>query len=288
MLAGHQPRRHQGLPEHAQPAVRDHRCSPRETRVSGHHDLRLRCQPSPGAAPPGVNPQGSSRAPISIAIAKDTLFLTTRHDLARAGAPAGQPALAESAVVSDRRQGVPRKSQRHELRSPRRVGPALLRHGQERQIREGHPAGHRCPRRRLPKSPDLGKLIPAEKLPDFSVFAKYLSLGGGFSVMDDDGFTMTGFTLRKSRPIASLVRCEIHPRPRRERAAEPGDSGSPPFDPSSVARPRRDFLVPTSISGRGTPAVPNAILDHAPGRSPSAAFAPTTSRGSTSTCRSAS
>ena len=48
--------------------------------------------------------------------------------------------------------------------------------------------------------PNLGKLIPAEKLPDFSVFAKYLSLGGSSSIMDDDGFTMTGFNLRRSNP----------------------------------------------------------------------------------------
>ena len=48
--------------------------------------------------------------------------------------------------------------------------------------------------------PNLGKLIPVEKLPDFSVFAKYLSLGGGSSIMDDDGFTMTGFSLRRANP----------------------------------------------------------------------------------------
>ena len=48
--------------------------------------------------------------------------------------------------------------------------------------------------------PDLGKLIPGDKLPDFSVFAKYLSLGGGFSTMDEDGFMMTGFTLRRPGP----------------------------------------------------------------------------------------
>jgi hypothetical protein len=48
--------------------------------------------------------------------------------------------------------------------------------------------------------PDLGKLIPGDKLPDFSVFAKYLSLGGGFSTMDEEGFIMTGFTLRRPGP----------------------------------------------------------------------------------------
>jgi len=48
--------------------------------------------------------------------------------------------------------------------------------------------------------PSLKKMIPTEKLPDFSVFIKYLSLGGSFSLMDDDGFTLTGFTLRRSNP----------------------------------------------------------------------------------------
>ncbi len=47
---------------------------------------------------------------------------------------------------------------------------------------------------------NIGKILPIDKLPDFSVFAKYLSLGGGFSVTDDDGFTLTGFTLRRSNP----------------------------------------------------------------------------------------
>ena len=48
--------------------------------------------------------------------------------------------------------------------------------------------------------PDLNKLIPVEKLPEFWVFTKYLALGGSSSVMDDDGFTMTGFTLRHANP----------------------------------------------------------------------------------------
>jgi hypothetical protein len=46
----------------------------------------------------------------------------------------------------------------------------------------------------------MGKVLANEKLPEFSVVAKYLSVGGSYSVMDDDGFTMTGFTLRRSGP----------------------------------------------------------------------------------------
>jgi hypothetical protein len=47
---------------------------------------------------------------------------------------------------------------------------------------------------------DLPKIINPDKLPDFSVFAKYLTLGGSYSVTDDDGLVATGFTLRKNNP----------------------------------------------------------------------------------------
>src|SRR5205814_1212941 len=46
----------------------------------------------------------------------------------------------------------------------------------------------------------ISKVINKEKLPDFGVFAKYLSQGGSYSVMEEDGVTITGFTLRKSNP----------------------------------------------------------------------------------------
>ncbi len=51
-----------------------------------------------------------------------------------------------------------------------------------------------------PDMSKLGELIDKDKLPDFSVFAKYLSQGGGYGVTDDDGFTWTSFSLRKSHP----------------------------------------------------------------------------------------
>ena len=46
----------------------------------------------------------------------------------------------------------------------------------------------------------MGKVLANEKLPEFSVIAKYLSLGGSYSTLDDEGFTMTGFTLRRAGP----------------------------------------------------------------------------------------
>ena len=51
-----------------------------------------------------------------------------------------------------------------------------------------------------PNGPDPSKVFDKSKLPDFSVFAKYLSAGGGFGLMEDDGVTFTTFTLRKSNP----------------------------------------------------------------------------------------
>jgi len=48
--------------------------------------------------------------------------------------------------------------------------------------------------------PELPKIINPDKLPDFSVFAKYLTLGGSYSVSVEDGLMSTGFTLRKNNP----------------------------------------------------------------------------------------
>ncbi|HEX8199670.1 MAG TPA: hypothetical protein VF590_04230, partial [Isosphaeraceae bacterium] len=49
-----------------------------------------------------------------------------------------------------------------------------------------------------PNVPKVDRIIDPEKLPEFSVFAKYLAPGGGFSQADEDGMTLTRFTLRKS------------------------------------------------------------------------------------------
>ena len=46
----------------------------------------------------------------------------------------------------------------------------------------------------------LAKLIDKDKLPDFSVFAKYLAQGGRYSESAEDGLTITGFSLRKAKP----------------------------------------------------------------------------------------
>ena len=46
----------------------------------------------------------------------------------------------------------------------------------------------------------FAKVLPKDKLPDFSTFAKYLASGGGYSLLNEDGFVLTGFTLRRAKP----------------------------------------------------------------------------------------
>ena len=46
----------------------------------------------------------------------------------------------------------------------------------------------------------VGELFDRKRLPNFSVIAKYLSHGGGFAVLDDDGVSVTNFSLRKTKP----------------------------------------------------------------------------------------
>src|SRR5262249_22521034 len=51
--------------------------------------------------------------------------------------------------------------------------------------------------------PDLAafaQLLARAKMPDFSIFAKYLSQGGRYSETSADGLTITSFSLRKAKP----------------------------------------------------------------------------------------
>ena len=50
------------------------------------------------------------------------------------------------------------------------------------------------------KLPDLSELIDVSKIPEFSVFAKYLTESGSFSVLGDDGLTITQYSLPKANP----------------------------------------------------------------------------------------
>ena len=150
-----------------------------------------------------AGPQGNAAAalkgPISVAIAKDSLFVTTDTTLLEQVLRPGNPSLADSTAYQTIAKEFPEKISGMSYVRPDESARAVVRHGQERSVRQGPAARDGGPAGRA-RMPDLSKLIPVEKLPEFGVFAKYLSLGGSSSVMDDDGFTMTGFTLRHANP----------------------------------------------------------------------------------------
>jgi Protein of unknown function (DUF3352) len=150
-----------------------------------------------------AGPQGNAAAalkgPISIAIAKDELFVTTDTTLLEQVLRPGNATLADSTSYQTIAKEFPEKISGMTYVRPdesARLSYDMLKNGTFAKALQQGMAGARQGR----EMPDLNKLIPIEKLPDFGVFAKYLSLGGSSSVMDDDGFTMTGFTLRHANP----------------------------------------------------------------------------------------
>jgi hypothetical protein len=168
----------------------------REFQGTTIYDFAVNLPEGAGAA---LKPEGLGKNTISLAVAKDTLFVTSDTTLLEQVLRPGNATLAESASFQSIAKEYPEKASGLSYVRPdesARLSYDLIKSGRfEKAILQGMAA-----RGAGANMPNIGKLIPVDKLPDFSVFAKYLSLGGGFGVMDDDGFTMTGFSLRKSRP----------------------------------------------------------------------------------------
>jgi len=145
----------------------------------------------------GVQPQ--LRGPVSVAIAKDSLLVTTDATLLEQILRGGVPPLAESPEFQTVAKELPEKVSGMTFVRPdeqARLTYDMLKGGRfEEAVKQGMAASR--PGQPLP---DIPQLVDPAKLPDFEVFAKYLTLGGSYSVMDDDGFTQTGFSLRKSNP----------------------------------------------------------------------------------------
>ena len=148
------------------------------------------------------NPNGGNlqqlKGPISVAIAKDTLFVTTDTTLLEQILRPGGVPLAESATYQTIAKEMPPKVSGTTFVRPdesARLSYDMLKSGQfEKALAQGMAA------QRGGQAPEIPKLINPDKLPDFSVFVKYLTLGGSYSVTDDDGLVSTGFTLRKNNP----------------------------------------------------------------------------------------
>lgn len=145
----------------------------------------------------GVQPQ--LKGPISVTIAKDALFLTTDATLLEQVLRPGVVPLSESPEYQTVVKQLPEKVSGMTFVRPdeqARITYDMFKSGRfEQAVKQGMAAS-----RPGQPVPDVPQLVDPAKLPDFEVFAKYLSLGGSYSVMDDDGFVQTGFSLPKANP----------------------------------------------------------------------------------------
>jgi hypothetical protein len=148
---------------------------------------------APGAPGDNLKPRG----PISVAIAKETLFIASEQTLLERVLRGGGPALADSAAYRAVAKEMPSQVSGLSYVRPdeqARITYDMIKSGQFEKAMQGAAVAG---------GPDLsrfGKLISKEKMPDFSVFAKYLSQGGRYAEMNEDGLSITGFTLRKAKP----------------------------------------------------------------------------------------
>ena len=136
------------------------------------------------------------KGPVSVSVAKNTLFISTEPTLLEQILRGG-PSLADSPAYQAVAKEVPAQTSSLtcvKSEESARVSYEMIKSGQfEKALQGAAVAG----------GPDLskaGKLLDKDKLPEFSVFAKYLSQGGGFAVQDEDGITITNFSLRKTNP----------------------------------------------------------------------------------------
>jgi len=151
------------------------------------YDFKLPEMPA-GAADAGPLKDGK----VSLAIAKDTLFAATDPALLESVLRGGSPPLADNPeFLSVAKQFPPQTSSINYARSDEssRASYDSIKSGDfEKQLKAN------------PNGPDLSKIFDKSKLPDFSVFIKYLAPGGGYGLMEDDGVTFTNFILKKNNP----------------------------------------------------------------------------------------
>ena len=153
------------------------------------YDFKLPDMPNVGNAP-NNNPFKNGTA--SLAVAKDTLYLATEPSFLEATLRGGASALADSPSFAAVAKQIPSKTssltyQRSDEQA--RVTYDMIKSGQYEEAFKKQPGG-----------PDVSRVIDKDKIPDFSVFAKYLSEGGGFGLMEEDGVVFTNFTLKKTSP----------------------------------------------------------------------------------------
>jgi hypothetical protein len=170
----------------------------REFQNTTIYDFKVPDLPNQGpGAPGGAGAAMKPRGPISVAIAKETLFVSMEPTLLEQVLRGGGPGLVDSASYKAVARQLPSKVSSMSYVRPdeqARLTYDMVKSGQFEQALQGAAVAGG------PDLASLAKLIAKEKLPDFSVFAKYLAPGGRYSESSEDGLTITGFSLRKANP----------------------------------------------------------------------------------------
>ncbi len=167
---------------------------PKEREFQGNKifDFELPDLPNPNGE------QAKFKGPISVTIAKNTLFASSDASLLEQILRGGGAGLADSSAFQSALKEMPEKVSSLSYVKPEesaRVSYDMIKSGQfEKAMKGAAQAGGG------PNVGNFGEVINKDKLPEFSVFAKYLSSGGGYSVSEEDGMVMTNFTLRKQKP----------------------------------------------------------------------------------------
>ena len=131
--------------------------------------------------------------PMSVAVARDTLFLSTEPTLLEQVLRGG-PSLADTPGYRAVAAKLPAKSSSQSYQKAEQQARAVYDMLKSEQFQQAL----RQQAQEEGNAFDIGAL--AKKLPDFSVVAKYLSDTGGYSQMEPDGITFTQFSLKKNQP----------------------------------------------------------------------------------------
>jgi hypothetical protein len=134
------------------------------------------------------------QGPVSLAVAKDTLFIATDPTLLEQVLRGG-PGLADSPGYRTVAAKLPAKSSSQSYQKAEQQARAVFDMLKSEQFQK---ALQQQAREDGNDDVDLTPIF--KKLPDFSVVAKYLSDTGGFSQMEPDGITFTQFSLKKAQP----------------------------------------------------------------------------------------
>ena len=133
---------------------------------------------------------------VSLAIAKDYLMVATDPSLLESILRGGGGSLADNAEFQKVSKDFPSQTSQLSFAKSEeaaRVSYEMIKSGSfEKAFQNPQPGG--------PDMSKFAKLFDKDKLPEFSVFAKYLTQGGGYGVMEDDGVVFTNYTLRKDNP----------------------------------------------------------------------------------------